>query len=373
MGKRLVERGARALDDGGQACAVAGVELGHVVRRAGDELGAGVHDLLGGVGCIHHLVDGFVELLDDGVGGAGRGHHPPHAGQLHALYAGFGVGGHVGQQLGPARRGHGDGAHLAALDLRHQRGDGAHVHVDAPAQQVGHGLRHAAKRHVGKLHVRTLLPRLADQVRDGAGAGRGEGQAAGVLLGGLDDVVEVLVRRVGIHHQHGRAHCHQGHGAQVLVGVVGELGVQQRVEHRVVGLRHHQRQAITGRLGDLVERQVAAGTGLVLHHDGPAVGIGELGADQPGEVVGAPTRREGHEDLDGPLRVVALGMGRGDGCRGSRQGQQAAEGQGASGQGRHHCRCLLEVGIRIARWSIKNGWRARGCPARRWLRRWTCR
>ena len=59
-------------------------------------------------------------------------------------------------------------------------------------------------------------------------------------------------------------------GVRSFARVVGQLGVERRVDREVAGLAQHQRVAVGRRLGRGVHAEVAAGARLVVDDEVPA-------------------------------------------------------------------------------------------------------
>lgn len=97
---------------------------------------------------------------------------------------------------------------------------------------------------------------------------------------------------------------------QVLLGVVGHLGVQKLVDEQRSAQRHHHVVAIGRRLGDLVRAQHGRCTGLVFHNDGLAQLPGHGFCQHACDDVGRTTGVKGHDKADGLAGIVGLGPGR---------------------------------------------------------------
>ena len=178
-------------------------------------------------------------------------------------------------------------------------GIGGHVQLHLSADHVGHALRSAFVRDVRELDARRFLEGLGSEVGDGAVAGTRVVDAARIGLRGLHHVGQRLVRRFGARHDHQRRAGDQADRRQVLHRIVGKLGVQRRVDREVAGLPHHQRVAVPRRLGRGIHAEVAAGAGLVVHHEGVA-GVPDLVGELARDDVRAAAGGEGHDQADGP-------------------------------------------------------------------------
>ncbi len=149
------------------------------------------------------VVERGVELAND-VGGCpgGRNDAEPEIG-LQLRKAGLGRGRHVGQPLAACRRGDGERAQLAGLDLRDHDGRGVGEHLDLAGQQVGDRRIGAAIGHVHDVDAGLELEHLGEQMRRGAVALRAEHDLAGIGLGIGDKLGERLHRHRwrDAHHQ----------------------------------------------------------------------------------------------------------------------------------------------------------------------------
>ncbi len=188
-----------------------------------------------------------------------------------------------------------------------ERRHGRQIHVDLPADQVVGRLRRALVGDVRELDARRVLQLHRRQVGHRAIAGAGEVQCPRLGLGRRDHVLEGLERRVGRHHDHQRRIGDQADGGEVLLGVVGQLGVQRRVDRQVAGLAQHQGIPVRRRLGDGVHADVAARAGPVFGDDVPAGVAGHLDRRFAGQHVGAAPGRERHDQPDG---FVGVALGR---------------------------------------------------------------
>ena len=187
----------------------------------------------------------------------------------------------------------------------------------------------------------------------------------GVLLLVLDDQHHGLVDQAG-------------DGREVRLGVVG-----QGLEHALVrgqerGRRHRERVAIRRRLGHHRHADLARGAAAVVHDEGHAQRRVQLLAQRPRDHVHTAASGQGHDQLDGLVRVLALRgrqAGEGQGGEGGGTGQGGAavghEGLLKSGVGRAPCQCAcvqcLQPHARHApsrrpRAAPRPGRRLRPCP-----------
>jgi hypothetical protein len=75
----------------------------------------------------------------------------------------------------------------------------------------------------------------------------------------------------------------------------------------VGGDGRHQQQVAVGRgAGDVGSAEVAAGAGLVLHHERLPEELGELRAHDAGDLIGRAAGRERHHDAHGLRRIAVL-------------------------------------------------------------------
>ena len=99
---------------------------------------------------------------------------------------------------------------------------------------------------------------------------------------------------------------HLGDVGEVLHRIVGQLREQVGIDDQRRVAAHHQRIAVGRRLGDALDRDVAAGAGDVLDHHRLAPGLGELVAEQPRGDVRRHAGRKADDDLDRLLGVGGL-------------------------------------------------------------------
>ena len=152
----------------------------------------------------------------------------------------------------------------------------------------------------------------------GAVAKRSVGQRIGLGQGRLLEIGQGLDAGLGMGRQHMLGQAHQRHGLQVLGGVVGQVFHQRLVGRKTVG-HADQRIAVSRLLGDIVDTDHGACTGLVFHDHGLAQLLGQLGANQARHHVGRAAGGEGNNDAQGlgrpaGLRPVHARSGRQSGC-----------------------------------------------------------
>jgi hypothetical protein len=149
-------------------------------------------------------------------------------------------------------------------------------------------------------------------VGDGAGAGRAVVELAGLCLGKIDELPDVLRRQGGVDHQHHRDGGGEHHRRIVLESVVVHLGVQRRADHDCRGVVE-DRIAVGERARRLLGGDVAARAGLVVHHHLLAHLHRELLRDHARDNVGRPAGREG-DDHAHRLGGVGLRTGQAGAC-----------------------------------------------------------
>ena len=109
----------------------------------------------------------------------------------------------------------------------------------------------------------------------------------------------------GIHQHELREGGDQADRREVLVAVVGQLLVDQRIDG--VAHRHdRERVAVARRLGDDLARHHAVGAGAVVGHHRLAPGLREVLADRARQQVGRAARRERDHHADLLVGIRAL-------------------------------------------------------------------
>ncbi len=116
----------------------------------------------------------------------------------------------------------------------------------------------------------------------------------------------VLGRNVGRHHHQVRHDEHLGDVGEVLDRVVAELVHQVRVDDQRGVAAHRQRVAVGRGLGDLRDREIAAGAGDVLDRHALGPGLVPLVAEQPRGDVRRDARREADQDPDRLVGIARL-------------------------------------------------------------------
>ena len=192
------------------------------------------------IGLAGDFGDGFVELVDHGLGCAGGRHQAQPDGGFVTGHAGFGQGRHFGHHVRALEAGGGQCLDFAGAHLLGHGGDGVKHQVNLAADHVSAGARAAFVGHVNGIDVGHALEQFAGHVIRRAGAGRCVVQLAGVGLGEGEQVFEV----VG---------CHLGVGDQHQVGVInGRHG--HKVAHQHKRLDRDQRLVDGVRVGHQQQR-----------------------------------------------------------------------------------------------------------------------
>ncbi|MOA02496.1 hypothetical protein D3C78_1219490 [compost metagenome] len=167
-----------------------------------------------------------------------------------------------------------------------------------------------------------------------ARAGRGKGVLAGVGLGQGDEFLHGLGRHAVVNDEHAGHGHHVGDGGEILDRVIGQLGDDGRVG-AVRGHRGHAYGVAIGRsLGNGIGTDGAARAAAVLDHHGLAQHLAHLVGQQARDHVGRSARAERHDQAQGTVGVIGLGMGQGRQQGGRSAGCKA--GQKGSTQG-HGC------------------------------------
>ncbi len=145
-------------------------------------------------------------------------------------------------------------------------------------------------------------------------------------LGVFDKISHVVDAQfgglLGVHDHHVGHTGHQRDRRKVLLRVIRHLAVQRFVDAMGAHRAHQQGVAIPGGFGHEVGADIAAGTGPVVHDEGLAESLGQLGRHGAGQDVGGAARRKWHDDAHRLGRPGALGDGRH--AHGARQDGQAS-------------------------------------------------
>ena len=217
-------------------------------------------------------------------------------------------------------------AQLAGFDQRREAGGIGRRH-EVAAQDRLRQFGAALVGNVIELDADLLRDQLGGQVRAGQGAGRAVAELAGIGLGIGDEIVPVLDRAVGGHHDAERIARDVDDVADVLDRVPVDLGRVGQPEHTERNLR--QRVAVRRGGLHLLGRQRAAGARLVLDDDRLAQRLRGVVRQRAHRDVGRPARRKSDDELDrsGRKSLSSLTKGPAQTCPGkARQArrQQAA-------------------------------------------------
>ena len=109
-----------------------------------------------------------------------------------------------------------------------------------------------------------------------------------------------------MHNQHVGHARYPCHGRETFYRVIGQVGVEGRIDRQRADVTHQQGVAVGRRSRGLVGTHAATSTGDVVNDDRLAPGFGQLLANGPGEDVGAAAGREGHDDAYRFSRIGAL-------------------------------------------------------------------
>ena len=252
------------------------------------------------------------DFLRDVVGQFGRrGDAVPDADAILRIAA-LGHGRDIGQIGDALRRADRERPQQAALDRRQRGAERVEHQLDIARYQIGQRRACALVGDVDHVDAGHLLEHLAGQMNGAAGAGRSEIEFSRVLLG----VGHELRHRLG---GHGGMHLHddgqvrdQRQQAEIPDRIIGQLFVEQRVEHEDRSRREEQRVAIGLRARRRLGADRALRAGLVLDHDGLLQVTAEIFADHAAEHVGRTARGIGHDQLDRARRIFRrVGVRRG--------------------------------------------------------------
>ena len=227
--------------------------------------------------------------------------------------------------------GHGQRTHARrrALEVGHGRGQHVEHVVHLPGDQVGGG---RAATPVGDVHgegAGGVFDELARQVIRAARSCRAVAQFAGVAFGKGQQFLEGFVGRFfSTHHHHQRALFNQDHGDQIGGRVEGHFGHHGLIDRQRRKVAQANGVAVGRGFGDGVGANVAACTGLVVHHHGLAQVGAELLCDLSGAGVRTAAWGIGHDERDGLAGPVGSGVLRLAGGR--RQSASSKKHQGAA-------------------------------------------
>jgi hypothetical protein len=166
---------------------------------------------------------------------------------------------------------------------------------------------------------------LPIQMSAAADAGRAVGKRARLCFRGGDQVPHRRDARGGRNDEQHRLRAERRDLDQVLARVVGQVGIQRRVDRVARGV--DEQQVAVGRRprhGDRGDR--AAGARAVLDHHRLAPELGELAADGAGDDVGHAPGREGDHHAHRLRRKRLRGRARGEREQGGREARLQRRG-----------------------------------------------
>ncbi len=192
---------------------------------------------------------------------------------------------------------------LARSHVRCRRCIGVELDVHAAGEQIGHDRRRPLVGNVDDVDLQPTQQELDGDVGQGAIAGVAMIELAGMRACVGDKFRESVERHRRWADQQLGDCRDQRHRHDVLLGVVGQVGVERRID-RVVGRGQQQRVAVGRRLGERVGGDRAAGARPVVDHHALAEGVVDAVGEQPRHDVDRAARGKRHEQPDRPLRVA---------------------------------------------------------------------
>ncbi len=174
-----------------------------------------------------------------------------------------------------------------------------------------------------------LLQQRRGDVGQAADPARREGNRLWRPSRRVHHLLEGAVGRALVRHHAERPGGHQGHRREGLQRPVGKA--HHGLVGRLVVVGEEPGVAVGRRARRLDGADRAGGAPAVVDHDRPPEQLGEPRLHDPRDRVGGAARREGHDDLDGPLRPTAgaaVPLRPGQGGRGQPGGR--GEGEQAS-------------------------------------------
>ena len=179
---------------------------------------------------------------------------------------------------------------------------------------------------MGQLHTGQVGHDRRGDVLPRPVAGRGIGHLVRIGAREFDQVLERGLRQVLACDQGVRILDRQAHRHEVLLRVVGKLGVKPRVERDVRQRPQQQRVAVGRRLGHRLGADQGAGAGAVLDHHRLTQQRAELVGNLSRDAVEAAAGRLRHDEFQRPVRKVL-------GAR--RRGQRRQHGHATQRQNPH--------------------------------------
>ncbi|MNL10010.1 hypothetical protein D3C87_1307980 [compost metagenome] len=172
------------------------------------------------------------------------------------------------------------------------------------------------------LHARFARKKLRAEVARRARAEGGEVDSVRRLLATRNERSQVLVRRVGRHHQHEVGAHHFGDGREIARRVVVQVAVGGRRNADGAHLAQQDRLAIGGAARHGLRGDLPARAHLVFHHHAFAQQGAHVLRQRTGHDVGPGTWRKAHVQAHGAIGKLRH---RGDGQAQHETAQQAAQ------------------------------------------------
>ncbi len=198
----------------------------------------------------------------------------------------------------------GDELDLARFPLRHRAADADEHQLDVTSHHVGQGRCRALVVHGLQLHARQRLEQLHVEMAARADAEGAVVELAGLLLGERKELLHVAHRRRRIEDQRVIDADETRDRREPVHGVVGQLGIEARIDHEGRLRPDEQRVSVGCRLGDVFRRDLIVGARPVLDDDLLAPGFGEALREQAGKRIGDAAGRGRHHDGDWLGRII---------------------------------------------------------------------
>ena len=238
---------------------------------------------------------------------------------------------HVGHRRGAADAGHGERAHLAALDEAARIADGVEGEMQMPARGREQLLRGRLIGHVHRVDAGALEEQRRDEMAAGADPRRAVVELAPVRLGIGDELGEAFHRQHRIDHQEKAVIEQQRHRDEVALHVDGVLLEDERRQHGRAVRADEEGVAVRRRPCDRARADCARAARHVLADEGLAErGLEVIGIEA--KIVGraAGTGRVDHAHRPGwPAVGRCLRAGcpraRQTGCRGTNPAVASSE------------------------------------------------
>ena len=280
-------------------------QLGERLGRQRARLGAEILQPLPQPGIAQSRVDLIVELGKDVGRDVARCADPEERIRFEALH-GIADRRHIGQIRRACRGCDAERTQPAVLDLIDLRVEVVEHDVDLALHQRDRRRPGAAIGHVLHLHAGHLLEQFARDVNRGTQPAGGVVDLAGIGLGVGYELGDGLGGHAGMHgHDVGHG-CQRSDVLKVLDHVEVEVVVERRV-NRVVRAEQEQRVAVRRRAHHGFGAETAGLAGLGFDDELLARPLRQPARDDAGEDVLAAARRKADHDLDGAVRISALG------------------------------------------------------------------